>query len=215
LGTITLGRLKQLIREQLALAGQIAQPIGDEWPWELNWETLLTDPETGRRHQRLDIPGQGPSVTMETDPKIIDGWIEQWTSEPGMEQDRNYNRGVEALLNYFPKDSQGNPRPELKGLDWGHKAAERENARLQARFHRSDRGEAGPPYVLERTGASANERFFGGWEDSAGPESLVIWASLENAVEFDSLEQAGDERDEVDRVEHILPRVKARSFFDT
>ena len=132
MSTITLGRLKQLIREQLALAGPIAQPIGDEWPWELNWEMLLTDPETGRRHPQLDISGQGPPVTMETDPEIIDGWIKQWTSEPGMEMDRNYYRGVEVLLNYFPKDSQGNSRT-AEDLDWGHKAAERENARLQAR----------------------------------------------------------------------------------
>ncbi len=133
MSTITLGRLKQLIREQLALAGPIAQPIGDEWPWELNWEMLLTDPETGRRHPQLDISGQGPPVTMETDPEIIDGWIKQWTSEPGMEMDRNYYRGVEVLLNYFPNDSQGRPRPVLGDLNWGHKAAERENARLQAR----------------------------------------------------------------------------------
>ena len=135
MGRMTLGRLKQLIREEataMALSGPIVTPTGDEWPWELSWETLLTDPATGRKHPQLDIPGQGPAVTLETDLKIIDGWIEQWTSEPGMKDDRNYSRGVKALLNYFPEDSQGNSRT-AEDLDWGHKAAERENARLQAR----------------------------------------------------------------------------------
>jgi hypothetical protein len=135
MGSMTLGRLKQLIREEataMALSGPVVQPTGDEWPWELNWKTLLTDPETGEVNPQLDIPGQGPPVTMETDPKIIDGWIEQWTSEPGMEQDRNYHRGVEALLNYFPEDSRGKSRT-AEDLDWGHKAAEREDARLHAR----------------------------------------------------------------------------------
>ena len=120
-------------------------------------------------------------------------------------------------------DWPGYPKtnPQKHGEIYGGRAALESGEWIYGtRFHRSDRGEAGPPYVLERSGASANERFFGGWEDSAGPESLytqwgVTWTSIENAVEFDSLEQAGDERDEVDRIEHIKPRVKARSFFDT
>ena len=127
MGSMTLGRLKQLIREEataMALSGPIARP-SSAMPWELYWGDLVGG------HSQLDYTQGGSkdkskaSITLETDPELIRMWVKKWTADEQGKYDYPYYRAVEVLQGMFPD----------LGLeaDWGWEQEEREAARLQAR----------------------------------------------------------------------------------
>ncbi|HIC22762.1 MAG TPA: hypothetical protein EYO84_05000 [Planctomycetes bacterium] len=106
-------------------------------------------------------------------------------------------------------------RDTLNEVDWSGYPKTNPQKRGEihgARIHRG-RGEAGPPYVLERSGTS-KERFFTGWDDSTRPSATPTWSpDLAAAREFRSLEAAGGDKDLIADIEGFHVRVRPLSFF--